>query len=79
MTIEFRDPPVQVKSPGGPSRYRSVLAELAEHPKRWAVMGEKDNANRASALRTYLKRIAGPDYEFAARKGEVFGRYIGPE
>lgn len=60
MELVFRDPPAGNQKGGSVQRF---LAQLAEHPNRWAVLRENIPIANAHAYRcSYGKRY--PTYEF---------------
>jgi hypothetical protein len=60
-----------------------VLAPLVEHPGKWAVVKKAEDNQKASttaaSLRKDTARKPEGKWEFVARQGEVFARYVGPE
>jgi hypothetical protein len=58
---------------------------MMHHPGRWAVVykspdGKSQKASgMAAALRGDKTKKPAGKWEFSARQGEVFARYIGPE
>lgn len=83
---EFRDPPTRAGGTRGPAAtgiWIDLLTPLVHHPGKWAMVRTADDAQKASGMAASLRKenakIPAGKWEFAARQGEVFARYIGPE
>lgn len=87
FAIEWKDPAPSRRGFGSrPGVWIERLQPLLSHPGRWAVVyrgeGEKaaqKAAGMAAALRGEKTRKPDGKWDFSARQGEVFARYIGPE
>jgi hypothetical protein len=60
-----------------------LLTPLLQHPGKWAMVRTADTTQKASGMAASLRKdnakIPAGKWEFAARSGEVFARYVGPE
>jgi hypothetical protein len=85
VEIVWKDPGPSRRGPG--VRQGGIwidrLRPLMHHPGRWAVVDTKDSIQKASGTAAQLRgpkaKIPAGKWEFAAREGEVFARYVGPE
>jgi type IV secretory pathway TrbF-like protein len=80
-SIEWRDPPDT--RGGGRKQWRELLAPLIERPNAWAMVRAYSTPHQAAQTVWQLRngRMTRPagQWEFAARRGEVFARYLGEE
>ena len=83
---EFRDPPNTrsgARGPRGIGVWVELLTPLIDHPGKWAVVRKTEKPVQASGMAASLRKenakIPPGKWEFAARQGEVFARYVGPE
>lgn len=75
LTVEFLDgdlPEDEGKS-SRDTKYRRALAQLDEHPGKWARIVTAKNRNGARTM-TYTNRKKYPDYEWAYRNTDVYAR-----
>lgn len=88
VALDFRDPGPSRRGPAGRRAgvWLETLKPLIHHPGRWAVVrsyeGEKAGTQASAAAATLRKpeaNIPSGKWEFAARSGELFAKYIGPE
>lgn len=83
---EFRDPPPSRsggRSAKGGGVWMELLEPLLAHPGRWAIVRKADNVQKASGMAAALRKegakIPAGKWEFAARQGDVYARFVGPE
>lgn len=80
--IEWRDPP-SAYSGRKAGDWANVLLPLMERPGQWAMVRRYENkaSCQASAYALRNRRLKYPagSWEFVARDGELFVRYLGPE
>ena len=74
MPVEFVSdlPPPDPKRKG---KFDLKLQELRSQPGVWALLEVYDKATTAYATANYLRR-KHPEFEFAGRRNEVYGRYM---
>lgn len=82
--IMWKDPGPSRRGFGStPGVWQDRLRPLMHHPGRWAVVHTSDTAQKASGMAASLRspkaKIPAGKWEFQARLGEVFARYVGPE
>lgn len=78
MKIVWEDPPPRRSGRPRGSKYRHVMAELENHPGRWARINNFASLNSASSQRVRLRK-SFPEHEFVIRKtdsgGALYARY----
>lgn len=84
--IEWREPGPSRRGLGSsPGVWIDRLKPLMHHPGRWAVVYKAEDGKTgkatgmAAALRGNKTKKPAGKWDFSARQGEVFARYIGPE
>lgn len=80
--IAWEDPPAIIKSGGAPQKWAKLLSPVMERPGCWARIAEYATASvaRTTASNLRHRKVVIPDgvWEFVAREGRVYARYVGP-
>lgn len=57
-------------------QWEPLLAQLTEHPGRWAKLAEMGSVNSAASSASRLRRIHN-GFEFTSSKTWVYARFVG--
>jgi hypothetical protein len=84
MSIEWREPPAGTTQRVGKSQWVQTLEPLMERPTLWAMVRTFSSQAGASSCASNLRKLSRDGkidgkWEFAAKDGEVFARFMGPE
>jgi hypothetical protein len=80
MALHFENPPPVKDGRGRKPIYLPLLAELREHPNRWAVLrvlsSEAVAISAASRLRRGKAPVPRGSFEYAVRGRKLYARYL---